>query len=633
MAATYTVKQVADILGYSTNSIYTFLKEKRIEGVRVGKGRFRIPQSELNRLLLITKGQSEAPPDTGIITPHEAHPPFSLSIFGKTHTVAANIFDWFIGVAAIVSGVALYLFNQSFDVVRVQSAGLVMPAVRILLVGGGLGILLTNFLYDSHRIWHRVFHGVLAVAGITMTIVLLMTRDSDAVGIYGTLTAVIILTMFVSLGRVVPFVLYLSLLAVVAPVIAFAAPGDFHVAALANALGVTPFVTGVGLSGLSAIFILLFWFGLYWKRVLYWLCSYAAAIVYLALAFWFVHDQFWSRAFFFMIIGLTCTYLPSWEDLVGSRNKKAHTLAVGVFGAIMVVILAAIAVVSITQINVVSTVQQENIRKADFARTMLETDIQSVKSTVTTASINADLISAVQEKNAARLTDLSRIIFESSDSIRRLVIVDKNGTGLFLYPLGTFDQTDLSFRDYFIQNRTTGKLYVSDVFEALVDNAHRKVVMVSAPLYTADKQFIGVLGASLNLDAISARLQKIAIADRGEYIVVLDSRGKRIMHLVPDLIGTDTEPNDPMLLGLQGKTGVEEGYTYDGVHSLIAYTAIDSLHWAIALKAPYNNIYALSGMANVVVAGLVIGCIALAALIFQLSYAFRYKPVGGGGSP
>src|SRR3989339_1765629 len=108
MAATYTVKQVAEILGYSTNSIYSFLKEKRIKGVRVGKGRFRIPQSELNRLLLISRGQDAAVVDQMIpalpahdpkdIPSHEIEP-FSLPFLGLIHTVSANIFDWFIGVA------------------------------------------------------------------------------------------------------------------------------------------------------------------------------------------------------------------------------------------------------------------------------------------------------------------------------------------------------------------------------------------------------------------------------------------------------------------------------------------------------------------------------------------------------
>ena len=224
-------------------------------------------------------------------------------------------------------------------------------------------------------------------------------------------------------------------------------------------------------------------------------------------------------------------------------------------------------------------------------------------------------------------------MFESSDSIRRIIILDKDGQAVLLYPLGTFNVTDLSFREYFIQARDTGRLFVSDIFEAFVDNSHRKVISVSAPLYTPDKQFTGVLVASLNLDAVSARLQKIAVVDRKEYIVVLDRRGKRIMHPVPSAIGTDTEPTDPTLLAVQGQTGVGEGDTYDGIHSVIAYTPVESVHWAIALKAPYGDIYALSGEANVVVAGLIIGCIMIAALIFQVSYIFRYKSSGGGGSP
>ena len=109
MAATYTVKQVANILGYSTNSIYTFLKEKRIKGVRVGRGRFRIPQSELDRLLLITKRGSPqasavvvkaadesngAPPlPTSGVVDVVGTSPVPLRAFGGLRL--PNIFDWF----------------------------------------------------------------------------------------------------------------------------------------------------------------------------------------------------------------------------------------------------------------------------------------------------------------------------------------------------------------------------------------------------------------------------------------------------------------------------------------------------------------------------------------------------------
>ncbi len=648
MAATYTVKQVAEILGYSTNSIYTFLKEKRIKGVRVGKGRFRIPQSELNRLLLISKSQTSMAkeqtgmvpitgtiisPDMGGIPLHEQHHVFSLSVFGTTRTVTASIFDWFLGTGALVSGVALFLFNQTFDVVHVQSVAPIMPAVRILLIGGGIGILLTNLTYTAHQTWHRVFHGILGIAGIIMTVLLVLTRDIDAVAIYGTLTGVIILTMFVRLGKVIPFALYLTLLAATAPIVAFIAPTDFHVLALTNALNTTPEITTIILSILCIVFILLLWVGLYWKKVLFWLSTYAAATAYFALAFWCAYDQFWSRAFFFMIIALTCMYLPSWNDLITTRNKKAHTVAIGVFLAIIMVALTGVTIVHVTQLNVIATVERENTQKVDYARASMEGDLRSVKSTISTASINPDLVTATEEKNTTSLMDLSRIMFDSSNSIQRLVILDKDGQVLFMYPLGQSGETDLSFRDYFIQARDTGRLYVSDIFETRVDNTHRKVVTIASPIVDADKQFVGVLAASLDLEAISARLQKIAVVDRGEYIIVLDRHGKRIIHPVSSLLGTDTEPTDPTLLAFQGKTGVGEGDTYDGIHSLIAYTPISSLQWAIALKAPYNNIYALSSTANIVVAGFIIVSIIIAAIIFQLDYIYKYKQNNDGGGP
>jgi uncharacterized membrane protein YiaA len=467
-----------------------------------------------------------------------------------------------------------------------------------------------------------------------MTILLLQSFDIDGVGIYSTLTFVIGLTIFFHMDRITAFVLYLTLLVLAAPLVAFTAPADFHVAALAAALHMPPFIMGIGLSVVSIGFIYFIWRG-YWRdKKLFWMCSYIGAFVFFSMGFWYAQHQYWSRAFYFLVIGLTSMYLPSWEDLSVIKNKKAHTLAVGIFGSILTLLLVGITVVYVTQLNVITTVKKENTQKVDFARTEMEADIQNVKSTITTAAINPDLIRATANPDIPTLLNLSRIMFDSSDSIRSLIFLDRNGQAVFLYPLGPFDEVDLSYRDYFIQARDTEKIYTSDIFEAFVDNSHRKIVTISAPLYTPDKQFVGVIGASLNLDAISARLQKIAAVDRGEYIVVLDSHGKRIMHPTASLIGTDTEPDDPALLGIQGKQGTAEGDTYNGIHALISYNTIAPLHWAIALKAPFNQIYELSNTANLLVAGLLIGCIFIAVFIFQLAYMYRYKsPGNNGGSP
>jgi len=113
MGKTYTVKQVAEILGYSTNSIYTFLDEGRIKGVRVGKGRFRISEEELNRVLHLSKKteittalQNQAAVVEKTVLVPQSRPELQtvtpILLFRGLHI--ASIFDWFIGAAGIILG-------------------------------------------------------------------------------------------------------------------------------------------------------------------------------------------------------------------------------------------------------------------------------------------------------------------------------------------------------------------------------------------------------------------------------------------------------------------------------------------------------------------------------------------------
>lgn len=53
MAAYYTVKQTSKILGFSTNSIYTFLEDGRLKGHRGNSelGRFKISHSSLEKFI------------------------------------------------------------------------------------------------------------------------------------------------------------------------------------------------------------------------------------------------------------------------------------------------------------------------------------------------------------------------------------------------------------------------------------------------------------------------------------------------------------------------------------------------------------------------------------------------------
>ena len=65
----YTVKEVARLLGFSTNTIYKYLDEGKIKSTRLGEeGRFRIPQKEVAKLLGLRGVKSQIASD---LTPEE----------------------------------------------------------------------------------------------------------------------------------------------------------------------------------------------------------------------------------------------------------------------------------------------------------------------------------------------------------------------------------------------------------------------------------------------------------------------------------------------------------------------------------------------------------------------------------
>lgn len=165
MPKTYTVKEVANILGYSTNSIYTFLKEKRIKGVRVGKGRFRIPEEELSRILHITRRQAPAdvvggatPSPVALIQPTVAYrepntQPLPLNFFHHAFLFPTMI-EWFFILSAVVWAAAFVLF----DALKAYPSGGALMQLSPMIAGAlgvtGLGLLVSSML--ANTMWRQV---------------------------------------------------------------------------------------------------------------------------------------------------------------------------------------------------------------------------------------------------------------------------------------------------------------------------------------------------------------------------------------------------------------------------------------------------------------------------------------------
>ncbi len=130
---TFTIKEVALLLGFSTNTVYKYVNEGKIQSTRLGEeGRFRIPESEVARLLKI-KGLDI--PSSGTVstlpTPeikeigkpastasrqeeNPGLPPRSLRSFllpNPSHSFSSpTLAYWMASVLAIVLGICFFVF-------------------------------------------------------------------------------------------------------------------------------------------------------------------------------------------------------------------------------------------------------------------------------------------------------------------------------------------------------------------------------------------------------------------------------------------------------------------------------------------------------------------------------------------
>lgn len=603
MPKTYTVKDVANILGFSTNSIYTFLKEKRIKGVRVGKGRFRIPEEELSRILHLSKNpaalaqQSAQPGITSPKAPVVADPLLNADAspvivrMKPTDVLEVDIFDWFIGMSAVVSGVALFLFNASTNI---QTLSYLVPITRLVLICAGLGIVGSSIQGKSKQ-WHIFFQSILVAAWSMRTYELARGFDVAGVVIYASLVLVIVLRLLretapeISMGRFITSIGFGSVMSMAIW------PQQPLVRSAGAFLNVPMIAILCILLGLQIVVTCMYWIG--YVRRIPWVFAVSCVIfgiVCVLTATFYGEFLYWSRAFFYIVFAFFCLFLPISQMILPSKSPRERLYLHLFFGGIGGLLLLAIsAVFSLHQVLWHQRVN-DFANKIAVGQTIFTNAISDVKSSITTASSNADFLTGVEKNESDTLVRNAKIVYEGNPMIRRLVFLNAKGDGVAIYPYGVFDRTNYAFREYFIRVRESKAIYVSNVFETNADGVHRPVVSVSMPLLDKKGVFAGAMNASVNLDKIALQLQQVALESGGEFFTVVDEHGTYVSHPVLALIGKDAPANDPVRKGIEKKHGIEQLVMPDGSLGLVAYDSISSLGWGISIQVPSTAILALS---------------------------------------
>lgn len=646
MPKTYMVKDVADILGYSTNSIYTFLKEKRIKGVRVGKGRFRIPEEELTRILHLSKRPVEpvaavapsipvggAEPDT---VPQVSLPPFRWKFTQKliwkraNNTAVPNIYDWFIGIGAMISGMGLFLFNESNAV----SDGLIsayLSTARIVLIAVGIGIVVCNVVEGLHT-WRRIFYGFLTMVAIGSVWSFIRVFDYDGVVVYGAMGLLVFANMLFEIDGVISILWYLALL-VTGMVTLLAVGVDVaHTAVILRMYAFPSVIAAALVAILAGGNVLVYWIG-YTRRNI-WLCvgGWITAIVAFAIAGWYGNIEYWSRAMYFIVLGFFTMLTPMWPRIAEEATTKHSRAMIHLFLA-RVSVMIFIAIFGIYEMQQVVWSQKQRVfrNKITIAERLLQHGFQTVTEMLTTTSLNPDFVAAVQKKDLGIINQYSRVLFDSHTYVRRIVVLDAEGTGLALYPFGTFDQKDLAFRDYFIAVRNSKKPYVSGVFEALADHSKRQVVSISVPLLDAKHNFVGVLLASVDLDQLNVELQQIADQENGETFTVVDQKGQYVFSENMSLVGTMPPANDPIRSSSAVTSSSVNMSVYGENLGITAYDVLPDLGWNIALRTSVGSVMSVN--ATAILALLTSIVVIMIAATWSFVHIHSRRPDSGGGPP
>ncbi len=637
MAATYTVKQVADILGYSTNSIYTFLKEKRIKGVRVGKGRFRIPQAELDRLLQASKApiaystqSTEQHFTASNATSRETYLPTQKLHQNGLESLQASVvrvdvpclFDWFVSIASILLGFSMFLFTKTFEEYEIQRYIAWVWALRVTLLASGIGLLIADITGKTTTRWHRLFQVLLSLSYLGFAGILYAIGDTDGTVIYGFLAVVLLGSTVLSWKGVRSYLMYISGILILFP-LTFLPNVSSSIIVPATWTALTTyglFTVGVWII-LMVAFVSLMWWAYSNSRRVFWLCVAVSAACLILLSLWYARNIYWGRSLFVLLTGVLCLFVPTWETLkFNYRNDRKVVFQT--FGSLLLLFLAAEATIQILQANMLEYASTQLSDRVTYGKILVESSFDASQMTLESMAQNTGFIDAVAQKDNTVLNGMIRSVFEGTQKFRHVFVFLPDGTLVTRYPLvPTTTSTTFATSDFFIQATTRRKTYMNDSIEP-DGQGTRKTVIVAVPIVDKKQELKGLLVGSVDIESLSFKLQEVASNTFGEYFTVIDQSARRVIHPDRNLLNTEVEDENTIRLGLAGKHGVREGYGSKGIRLLQAYDSIEKLSWGISVQAPMTSVLHTTVASSVVVFSLVLGSSIIAG-IFLLTHRFR----------
>ncbi len=596
MSKTYTVKQVAQALGFSTNTVYKYLDEGKIKATRLGtEGRFRVPEGELTRLLG-EKQPSTISPEPSLLSTPETQPSLTTQIEQKFILLEQaqvinkiRLFEWFNACLGIFLGASALLFPPLLIGTVNRGALDMILYVKSSLIFFGITFILSDLFLGSYQFRHLVINIVYGLVFGSLAILFFQTHNISAVATYGTIGLLAFLGVWVGRVNYLRFLILAHLLGLLIGFVLIFRLEDLK-------LGFISFLISQHI-----LWVSLLWFGLVILATFLNLRSFfqnrtnfigalilagLSGVICLASIF----ANYWDQALFTGVMMTFLLFLPLWKKIEFIRDFKRKDFFSAISWLLLVPVIG-ISVAFYVQKSFEDDLKKNILDHADKAAALVELIMNDAQVSARSFKDSPELISLLSDKNSKISSiDLKvKDLYLTSRTFKRLFLTDEKGKTLSLYPTDpALVGFDLSSRDYFQNARSNSNVFVSNVVNNKINNAP-PALLLSVSVRSADKKLLGVISGSLELKNIEDKLNELKIDSKTNFRVA-ESKKNYLIHPNSAQIAQKAADDSVMSKAVNGETGITEVYNEQGEFSLRAHAPIRNYNWGLVEEQPLSDL-------------------------------------------
>lgn len=528
----YTVKEASKLLGFSTNTIYSYLDSGKIKSRRIGKGRFKIPYDELAPYIQVTTKQ----PSNLYPSPDQATTGSSDIVVGEIGVNSGpgsrvKIYDFDIAqlfVAMTLFGLALITpLSGNFSKEELLSRFVALLTSSILILANSIfGDVEKKQTWISFN-WFFVaivtalcaYFDFVSQGGLmngTFGFFLAITVLFTLCGIWGYSRSVekISLTFQLLILGLISGGSYLLILLFLPQRLPNLLDSSEFISPLRMVISATVVLMMLGLAAFRGL-------PKYVKSVLF----VALSVSFGLIALWLSYSSNWIGAFYCYASAAVSLFAAYWIYVASKVSKKVVYIFASAFMGVMFVVLVSILSLWWASNRFVDSTKEAFAADLSAHTWLLNRNFDRVRSSLASVETSSFLTNSNEGSPERDVNKLLRQVFDQTPYARAILFVGPDGKVRGAYPSSYTSIGSVSSAEWFDVVRRTLRPGVSNSIKFSEEYS----VIYSSPLFE-NNNFSGLIAAVLDLDQVSSSVsiatdqESVAIDRNG--IVVFDSNSK-----------------------------------------------------------------------------------------------------------